>query len=225
MEKVDDFKDFMDVLQHHSPYGLIVAYKTSAEEYMEHYAEDFHEWIDGVVYKMSSVSLNHEKITGYLRELFSAYFALTTSGNVVSAPFVMVLDTIPSRREPDLQIILGENQENITDTYMNGAADICIEVVSPSNQDTDYGAKFNEYEQGGVKEYWIIDPKRRIIRFNRLDEEGVYRDIPANNGIYETPLLPKLKIDTSVLWQKNMPNIIEVVNAVKKLVDEAQDNE
>lgn len=37
----------------------------SANEYMEHYAHDFHEWVKGVIVKMSLVSRPHEWLTGY----------------------------------------------------------------------------------------------------------------------------------------------------------------
>ena len=89
-------------------------------------------------------------------------------GRVLGEPFVMRLPEFPKRRrEPDLMVVLQSNPNKLTETYMDGAADICIEIVSPGTVGTDHGAKLYEYEKGGVQEYWIIDPIRDECRFYR----------------------------------------------------------
>jgi len=201
----------------HFPPGEIVAFGVSDEDYMEQYAGEFHEWIEGVVVKMAPASLNHNSLSRYLLNLFQAYFSLQSIGTVEHAPLVMRLDT--SRREPDLQIILNENLDRLHETYMDGPADICIEIVSPSNEDTDYGAKFREYEQGGVREYWLIDPQRSQCIFYRLNDKGIYQSAALDDGQhYSSPLLPKLRLHVPTLWQKPLPNIIETVALVQEMV-------
>jgi Uma2 family endonuclease len=203
-------------LPYTSQSGDIAALNVSAEVYMEQYAEYFHEWVDGVVYKMSSVSAKHDDLTGFLRELIRSYFAFRPLGIVRSAPFVMKIGK--SRREPDLQIILKDGKAKLEETFTDGAADICVEIVSPSNEGADYGDKLREYEAGGVREYWIIDPLRKECRFQRLNEEGVYKLFIPENEVYSTPLLPDFRLDTQILWQLEMPNVVETVEMVKKML-------
>ena len=45
----------------------------------------------------------------------------------------------------------------------NGAPDFIIEIVSPSNPMDDYICKLYYYKKYGVREYWIIDPKRKTV--------------------------------------------------------------
>lgn len=201
----------------HFPTGEIVALNVDAETYMRDYAASFHEWVEGVVIKMSPVSSQHDDLSGYLRELFRAYFALKPIGIVKSAPFVMKLE---SRREPDLQIILSDNQDRLTDTFTNGAADICIEIVSPGSVTTDYGEKLKEYEAGGVREYWIIDPMRESTTFYRLDDKRTYQAVSVDNA-YTTPLLPKFSLHLPTLWQDELPDIITVVQSVQAMLKDA----
>lgn len=52
--------------------GEIVAVEVSAEEYMGKYAADFHEWVKGVVIKMSPISFPHVRILHYLIILLEA---------------------------------------------------------------------------------------------------------------------------------------------------------
>jgi Uma2 family endonuclease len=201
--------------------GEIVAVGVSEDEYMETYAETHHEWVRGVVIKMSPVRLVHDEIVTYLRDLLRAYLsAVGVSGRVVSDPFVMRL--AQSRRQPDLQVILGENQNNLQDTYMDGPADICVEVVSPGSVGIDYGEKLEEYEAGGVREYWIIDPQRRRGSFNRLNDETLYADVsPKADAVYTTPLLPQLQLHVPTLWQDDLPDYGEVWQAVQVMLKKA----
>lgn len=191
----------------------------SAEEYMERYAHDFYEWVNGEVIKMSPVSGRHDKCTRYLAILFEAYFAMNPIGKIRQAPFVLRLDSVKARREPDLQIILNDNPGEYTDTAMIGPADICIEVVSLESVERDYGTKFAEYETGGVKEYWIIDPIRSECRICRLSAEGRYQtQQPDADANYQTLLLPGLRLHVPTLWQDPLPDLYAVADSVKAML-------
>lgn len=207
------------------PAGQIVAMNISEDTYMTHYAGDSHEWIEGVVIKMSPISFQHDKLTAYLRLLFEAYLALRPVGIVLGDPFVMRLEfetetgRKATRREPDLQIILNENRDIVTDTFTDGPADICIEVISPGTESTDYGEKLSEYEKGGVGEYWIIDPARQQSYFHRLADGEVYKlHLPDEHGHYTTPKLPDFRLHVPTLWQSPLPSLYDVAESVKAML-------
>ena len=44
-----------------------------------------------------------------------------------------------------------------------GAPDWVVEVVSPSSKRMDYLLKLFKYRTAGVREYWIINPEKRIV--------------------------------------------------------------
>jgi Uma2 family endonuclease len=207
------------------PAGQIVAVDVDEAEYMRDYAEGYHEWVQGVVVKMSPITFQHDEITGYLRELLRAYFALRPSGIVKSAPFVMRLslqDRI-TRREPDLQVVLGEYAQRVQETYTDGPADIAIEVVSPGSVAIDYGEKLEEYEQGGVGEYWLFDPMRTQSQFHRLTESGHYRQVIVNGDVYTTPLLPDFQLHIPILWQESLPDLGTVWQMVQDMLANAEE--
>ncbi len=202
--------------------GDIVAIGISEDDYMATYAADFHEWIEGFVIKMSPVTDEHDEITSFLRRFTDTYFALRPIGRVKSAPYVMKANDKARRREPDLQVILNTNSGQVTPTAMLGPADICIEVVSEGSEEIDYGTKFIEYQNGGVQEYWLLDPLRREHRFFRLNDVKVYISQPLDaEGRYETPLLPGLKIHVATLWQSPLPDPIATVAMVQAMVGSA----
>src|SRR5688572_29090904 len=133
----------------------------SADEYLEKYAHDHYEWDNGELIEMSPVRGTHNELTFYLADLFRAYFSFRSCGILRTDPFVMRVDSLNIMREPDLQIILNDNPDQLIETAMLGPADICIGIVSPESIDRDFGKKFIEYEKAGVREYWILDYLRQ----------------------------------------------------------------
>ncbi|MCD4684371.1 MAG: Uma2 family endonuclease [Anaerolineae bacterium] len=201
------------------PAGQIVATGLSAEAYMTQYADTHHEWVEGVVIKMSPQSLPHMMLVKYLQHVLDAYFALKPVGRVLTAPFVMRLDAVNSYREPDVLVLRHDNPSELTHTALVGPADICIEVVSPESATRDYGDKLIEYEQAGVREYWIVDPLRQRCDFNRRTESGVYAVIaPDENGHYRTPLLPRLALHVPTLWQGELPDLAAVMASLQAML-------
>lgn len=196
----------------------IVAQNVPWTTYRVQYASQFCEWLEGTVIKVADVNEDHDLITQYLIMLFGAYFAHRPLGQVRTAPFVMRLGDIA--RIPDIQIILNSNPYDLRTTHMDGPADICIEVVSPESVRTDYGEKFADYEQGGVREYWTIDPLRQSARFYHLDEEtGLYVDyqLDMRNG-YRTLKLPGLNINVNTLWQHPLPDFLTIAQSVDQMI-------
>lgn len=90
--------------------------------------------------------------------------------------------------------------------------------VSPESVARDYGDKFAEYEQAGVREYWIVDSLRLECRFHRLQSEGYYATVlPDDNGDYRTPLLPNLVVNVDSLWLDPLPGVVGIAEQVKTM--------
>lgn len=198
----------------------ITAHDVTFEKYLEDYAADFCEFVGGTVVKMSPIHERHDLLTRYLALLLEAYFDLRPLGRIRQAPFVMRLLAVDVAREPDIQIILHTNPHALTPTFMDGPADICIEVVSPESVERDHGQKFVEYEKGGVCEYWIIDSLRSESRFYRLNAEGIYLPVELNEQKqYQTPLLPGLMLHVPTLWQNPIPGYAAIGRAVQAMLN------
>lgn len=85
------------------------------------------------------------------------------------APFAVFLTNDESTYvEPDLLVVC--DPEKLNDKGCWGAPDMVIEVVSPSSKKIDYYTKLILYRDAGVKEYWIVDPSRKMILMYSLEE-------------------------------------------------------
>src|SRR5215210_7827435 len=90
------------------------------------------EWVAGTVetYAMTN-NLSHQRLLGFLFTLFSLFLGRKQLGEVILAGFPMYVGDDKAAREPDLMIVLSAHRERIKPTYLDGIADIVVEIVSP----------------------------------------------------------------------------------------------
>ena len=199
--------------------GATIATGISEEEYLDQYAEHFCEWINGTVIRIAPETLRHGDTVGYLMMLLDAYRELNPLVQVIGWAFPMRLPVLRVCREPNLMVLLPPRRVANDDYVVDGAADICIEVVSEFSVARDRGEKFAEYEQGGVKEYWLVDYLRTDALFYRRSEDGVF--IPQSldaDGNYCTPLLPGLAVHVPTLWAEKKPGPGAISRAVEAML-------
>lgn len=146
------------------------------------------ELIDGQIYYMSSPSRMHQQIVGSIYRKIADYIDLHNGNCEVDfAPFAVFLSADDKNYvEPDISVICDEDK--LTEKGCNGAPDWIIEVVSPSSRAMDYFVKLFKYRNAGVREYWIVDEKKKrtmVYNFEKetVEEYSFGEEIPV--GIYE----------------------------------------
>jgi Uma2 family endonuclease len=181
--------------------------KMSFEEFLKFGDEDtWAEWIDGEVIFMYSASSKHQDIVLFLAQVLGLYVRTHNLGDILLAPFAMKLEKERRGREPDLLFVCNERKHLIEPTFLNGAADVVIEVISPESISRDRGEKFVEYESAGVREYWLIDYERKRAEFYELDEENRYRLIQTN-GLFRSKIITDFFLHENWFWQEQLPTI------------------
>jgi len=96
---------------------------------------------------------------------------------------------------PDVFFLANRHRDWIKDTYVDGPADIAIEVVSPDNEIRNRFVKLAEYQDVGIPEYWLIDEPRRDAHFYVPSNDGKYREAPVGaDGIYTSTVVPGLRL-------------------------------
>lgn len=152
------------------------------------------ELIDGVIYDMAPPSRLHQKIQQALAWSIETYIREKNgSCEVYPAPFaVFVNKDDKTYVEPDISVICDKSK--LDDRGCNGAPDFIIEIVSPSSRKMDYSTKNTLYSDGGVREYWIVDPEKQrttvyyyeedaapmIVPFQQDTTVGIYGDLTIN---------------------------------------------
>ncbi len=177
------------------------------------------EWVNGAVELMSPSEVRHQRIMKFLHHLLDAYFSERPVGEAFPPPFLMRLPERPSGREPDLLVLLHEHKERLKTTYLDGPADIVVEIISEESQARDRGEKFAEYEAAGVTEYWLIDPLRDLADFYHLGAGGRYERLePDADGRCHSRVLPGLQINPRWLWPETLPDLSEALDMVRAML-------
>lgn len=185
----------------------------SFEEFMDWIDEDTRaEWVDGAIIMASPASDNHQDIVDFLVAVIRPYVRHQQLGWIRSGPFVMRTIVRPSGREPDILFVVNERMDLVRKTYLDGPADLAVEIISPESIGRDRGDKFVEYEAAGVREYWLIDPLRDQLEFYQLGADERYRLVPIGaDGIYRSIVLPGFWLRTDWLLQRPLPDEIDVL--------------
>ncbi len=92
--------------------------------------------------------------------------------SVFHAPFDVKLSDDPLIIvQPDLMVICDKSK--LDGKRCNGAPDFIAEIVSPGSTSDDYIRKLYYYKNYGVREYWIVDPQRKIITVNYFENDTI----------------------------------------------------
>lgn len=128
------------------------------------------EVFDGFVYNMASPSQAHQTISVEIVTYLNVYMKERKGKcKVFAAPFDVKLSDYPlTVVQPDIMVVCDLNK--LDKKRCNGAPDLIIEIVSPSSVSDDYIRKLYYYKKYGVREYWIVDPQRRIVTVNYFEE-------------------------------------------------------
>jgi Uma2 family endonuclease len=104
-------------------------------------------------------------------------------------------------RRPDIYYFSKARLHLIGDEHIEGPPDLAVEILSPGSEHTDRRTKFEEYQEFGIANYWIIDPKAKTAEAFKLRRK---RYVPAGSGrskdTVSFPPFPDLPIHLPDLW-------------------------
>jgi len=166
------------------------------------------EWVNGEAIMTSPASNIHQDLSGFLESLLRIFVESRQIGIVRNAPFQMKLE---HGREPDLLFVAAAHLPRLQETYLDGPADLVVEIVSPESAGCDRGEKFIEYEAGGVLEYWLLDPQRQWAEFYLLQNGRYHLAFAGAVGEYRSTVLPGFWLRTEWLWQRPLPTVLTVI--------------
>ncbi|HEX4793616.1 MAG TPA: Uma2 family endonuclease [Humisphaera sp.] len=186
----------------------------SYEEFLETTDGVHAEWVDGRIIPMSAVSDAHQGLKGYVDHVLRTYVEEFDLGEVRDEPFQMKTGPDLPGRSPDVMFIAKKNLKRLKRMYLDGPADLVIEVTSPGTRLVDRGAKYYEYERGGVREYWLLDPERKLAEFYILDRNRIYRPATLEaGGIFRSSVLKGFWIEVGWLWNRSRPTAAKLLKA------------
>jgi Uma2 family endonuclease len=161
-----------------------------------------HELIGGEHFVSPSPGLKHQLAIGNLHWSLGTFIRERRLGLLVLAPFDVVFseeDVV----EPDL-LFVARGREVLGEKNAHGAPDLAVEVLSPGSRRRDLVVKRKLYEQTGVSEYWIVDPKREAVLVYRATLQGLQRIVElsaAAGDALASPLFPGFSLPVAEIFE------------------------
>jgi len=124
-------------------------------------------------------------------------------GYVLTAPFEVHLAENTRPVQPDVLFINTDRGPEKGAKYFEGPPDLIVEVLSPSTRSVDQVIKYNSYEKAQVPEYWIADPKARMVQVYTLEQQYVLLGDFMGDEIIESKVLTDLKIMADSLFNQS----------------------
>lgn len=175
------------------------------------------EWVDGEVTIFMSPIPRHALIVSFLSTLLRFFVDLGQAGQVYAAPFEMKLRAGRSYREADLLFVKSEHLGRIDTKRLTGPADLAIEVLSEDDPDRDRVEKFDEYQEAGIPEYWIVEGRegRTGVEFYLLGLDGRYElATMAGDGRFYSDVVAGFWLDPAWLAADPLPNVVDCLREI-----------
>jgi Uma2 family endonuclease len=171
------------------------------------------EWVDGEVVVMSPANWEHTEIRLWLLRTMGVYCEERGLGRVLDDMLVRI-----SRKRrfriPDVFFVAADRVQIIGETMLREPPDMVVEIVSPDSASRDWREKYLEYEEFGIREYWVIDPQSQTFDVYCLNEAGKYQRIAVEGEIVRSSVIPGFWIRPEWLANANRPTVTQVMRAL-----------
>jgi len=172
--------------------------KKTIKDYMELPEGSPYQLVEGELIMSPAPGYSHQNTLG---NLFIILRTRLKNAQVILSPIDVYLDE-ENAYQPDIVVVLKDSKARVEERGIFGAPDVVVEILSPSTAYYDLTEKKDVYERVGVKEYWIVDPKRKTFEIYSNSEEGFKLTSQAKkDGKVRSELLG-LEIDLKELFEE-----------------------
>lgn len=181
--------------------GLPAIRLLSWEEYvdLQETSSEKLEYLNGVVYNMTGGTFNHARLQSRTIVRLSNQLAARPC-EVLASEMRVQVPTTGAGLYPDASIVCGRPElQDHGRTLLNPL--VIVEVLSPSTEEYDRGAKFAQYAQiPSLREYILIDTARASIEQRVREEDGSWSRTQAGPGEHIQLRAVPAQLDVDALY-------------------------
>ena len=162
-----------------------------------------YEIIEGELFVSPSPGTNHQIAVSSLLAAMHYHARHNNLGLVLTSPISVRLPLRDSIVQPDILFVRRERIAIVKDDVIDGAPDLVVEILSPSNWVYDRSHKQEAYLQAGVREYRIVDYRARTVDVLVLeDDEYVQRGQYGDGSMVASETLTGFSIAVAEIFAR-----------------------
>jgi len=149
-------------------------------------SEQRFELIDGVIYNLAAPFYGHQHAVGGIYGTFYNWFK-DKKCTPLTSPFDVTLIKSEDNIcvvQPDI-IVICDNDKIDKEGRYKGVPTLAVEVLSESTRSKDMLKKLDLYKQCGVREYWLADPKNKLVHVYILEKNEITDSMVFQKGAQE----------------------------------------
>ncbi len=168
-------------------------------ERLEEHDDVRYELDEGELLEMTKPHVGHNRVVMKMTRALLRYLETNPAGELFTPDNLYVLGPT-TRRIPDLSFLLAGRASKIDPAkYIDGAPDLAIEVLSPSDQAAAMRRKMKQYFAAGSRVVWLVYPELREIEFWE-SASGPVRVVGDGDTLESRDLLPGFSCRVSDLF-------------------------
>jgi len=159
------------------------------------------ELVHGEIVTMPPASFRHGEVATQIAFLLNLYLKDKNIGRAISETGVRTDRRPDSVRGPDVAFWTFKRlpRTRRVSTYPKVAADLCVEVRSPSNTLRKLRDKTTEYLRSGVRMVWIVDARGQTVTVYRPDTDP--RTLTIHDVLDGDDVVPGFSCQVSELFK------------------------
>ena len=162
-----------------------------------------YEIVNGELIDMGNSGAKHGYVCSILMILLGGYVRLHKLGAMFDSSTAFKMKS-GNKRSPDISFMAKERLQgldDIPDGFLEGAPDLAVEILSPSNTVEEIDQKLIEYFDNGSRLVWVINPKQNYILVYRNGQEPD-RLLKSNDSLDGEEIVPGFNLPVVELFQK-----------------------
>lgn len=162
-----------------------------------------YEIVNGELIDMGNSGAKHGYVCSVLMILLGGYVHIQKLGAMFDSSTAFKLKS-GNKRSPDVSFMAKERLQGLDelpDGFLEGAPDLAVEILSPSNTVEEIHNKLVEYFDNGSRLVWVINPKEKYVLVYRSSQEPdrLLKSIDTLDG---EEIVPGFSLAIAELFQK-----------------------
>ncbi len=162
-----------------------------------------YEIVNGELIDMGNSGAKHGYVCSILMILLGGYVHIHKLGAMFDSSTAFKMKS-GNKRSPDVSFMAKERLQGLDDLpdgFLEGAPDLAVEILSPSNTVEEIHNKLVEYFENGARLVWVIHPKEQYVLVYRSAREPD-RLLKSTDFLDGEEIVPDFTLQVAELFQK-----------------------
>ncbi len=162
-----------------------------------------YEIVNGELIDMGNSGAKHGYVCSILMILLGGYVHIQKLGAMFDSSTAFKMKS-GNKRSPDVSFMAKQRLQGLDDLpdgFLEGAPDLAVEILSPSNTVEEIHNKLVEYFENGARLVWVIHPKEQYVLVYR-SAQSPDRLLKSADSLDGEDIVPDFTLAVAELFQK-----------------------